>query len=211
MLSFVETIKEGGRKGRLIVVVAGIGLLIAVIYQLATRLNLNTAYSVGEIIDSLHGVEVYYNGGVNNVEERNTSEDGYNLGLRYQCVEFVKRYYYERFGHRMPDTFGHARDFFDLTVQHGSVNTKRGLLQFHNQGNTPPNIGDIVVYSPSLFNPYGHVAIVSMVDIENATLEIIQQNAGPFSPSRERYPLIFMPPGQWYVENNRILGWLRKE
>ncbi|WP_445355990.1 CHAP domain-containing protein [Microbulbifer sp. EKSA008] len=165
MLSFVETIKEGGRKGRLIVVVAGIGLLIAVIYQLATRLNLNTAYSVGEIIDSLHGVEVYYNGGVNNVEERNTSEDGYNLGLRYQCVEFVKRYYYERFGHRMPDTFGHARDFFDLTVQHGSVNTKRGLLQFHNQGNTPPNIGDIVVYSPSLFNPYGHVAIVSMVDI----------------------------------------------
>ncbi|WP_444944652.1 CHAP domain-containing protein [Microbulbifer sp. ZKSA006] len=211
MLSVAVKIKGAVSKVGFIAILAGIGLLVLTIYQLATRLNLNSAHSVGELIDSLHGVAVYYNGGVNNVEERNTSEDGYNIGLKYQCVEFVKRYYYERFGHRMPDTYGHAKDFFDSTLHQGSINTKRGLLQFHNEGDTPPDIGDIVVYSPSLFNPYGHVAIVAMVDIESGTLEIIQQNAGPFSPPRERYALIFEPPASWSVDNARILGWLRKE
>jgi hypothetical protein len=59
---------------------------------------------------------VYYNGGVANVVGRNVSVDGYNLGLKYQCVEFVKRYYYQHLGHKMPDTYGHAKDFFDRNV-----------------------------------------------------------------------------------------------
>ncbi len=56
------------------------------------KVNPNLEYEVGQKIDSLNGVIVYYNGGVDNVVQRNTS-DGYNLGLRYQCVEFVKRYF----------------------------------------------------------------------------------------------------------------------
>ncbi|WP_413044376.1 hypothetical protein [Pseudomonas sp. YJ42] len=61
---------------------------------------------------------------------RNLTQDGYNLGLRYQCVEFVKRYYFERHGHRMPDSYGHAKDFFDPQVGDGALNARRGLLQF---------------------------------------------------------------------------------
>ena len=58
---------------------------------------------VGTIIDSYNGVNIYYNGNnFKNVLGRNVSEDGYNLGLKYQCVEFVKRYYYKRYGHKMP-------------------------------------------------------------------------------------------------------------
>ncbi|SUD83261.1 Uncharacterised protein [Stutzerimonas stutzeri] len=52
----------------------------------------------------------------------NLSKDGYNLGLRYQCVEFVKRYYFERHGHRMPDTYGHAKSFFDPSLGDGALN-----------------------------------------------------------------------------------------
>ena len=72
--------------------------IIALIYfgfKIFKSTNFNSEHYVGEKIDSLNGVYVYYNGGVSNVEERNLSEDGYNIGLKYQCVEFIKRYYFE--------------------------------------------------------------------------------------------------------------------
>lgn len=88
-------------------------------YQLVTRIVLNSKLAPGRQIDELHGVAIYYNGGVNQSRGRNTSVDGYNLGIRHQCVEFVKRYYFERFGHRMPDSYGHARSFFDPSLADG--------------------------------------------------------------------------------------------
>ncbi len=86
----------------------------------------------GKIVDSLNGVYVYYNGSVSNVSGRNKSTDGYNIGLKYQCVEFVKRYYYEFLNHKMPDSYGHAVDFFDLTLHDSTYNSKRDLIQFTN-------------------------------------------------------------------------------
>ena len=46
-------------------------------------------HQIGDVIDSFNGVAVYYNGPVNNVSGRNLSPDGYNLGQKQQCVEFV--------------------------------------------------------------------------------------------------------------------------
>ena len=175
-------------------------------YVLVTRLNLNPNRTVGEVIDTQDGVAVYYNGGVNNNSGRNLTEDGYNLGLRYQCVEFVKRYYWEHFHHRMPDTLGHAKDFFDPAIADGGLNAKRHLVQFQNGSTTPPEAGDIVVFDRWLFNPYGHVAIVAAVD--GASIEIIQQNPGPFGSSRERLALAHAN-GHWTVASRRLLGWLR--
>ena len=81
-------------------------------YQLITRMPLGSRVSPGTQIDDLNGVAIYYNGGVNQSHGRNLSTGGYNLGIRYQCIEFVKRYYYERLGHQMPDSYGHAKTFF---------------------------------------------------------------------------------------------------
>jgi hypothetical protein len=86
-------------------------LAVIASYKLVTGVNLNTAKEVGDVVDALHGVSVYFNGGVNHVLERNLADDGYNIGLKYQCVEFVKRYYLEHLNHRMPDTYGHAKTF----------------------------------------------------------------------------------------------------
>ena len=36
---------------------------------------------------------------------------------------------------------------------------------------------------------YGHVSIVASVDAKLGKVEVIQQNAGPFSGSRETYSL----------------------
>lgn len=175
-------------------------------FYIIQKHNTNPVYRVGQVIDSLHHVKVYYNGGVGHVAGRNTAPDGYNLGLKYQCVEFVKRYYYEHYNHKMPDSYGHAKDFFDPALKDGQHNKKRNLIQFSNPSDSLPREGDLVIFSGSLVNPYGHVAIIS--EVNQTHIEIIQQNPGPRSPSRITFKLE-RSSAKWEIGNERILGWLR--
>ncbi|XLS29084.1 CHAP domain-containing protein [Flavobacteriaceae bacterium M23B6Z8] len=165
--------------------------------------NFNLSRSTGQVLDSLHGVYVYYNGGVNQVHSRNIAPDNYNLGLKYQCVEFVKRYYYEHYKHKMPDSYGNAKDFYDPLIGDGVNNNRRGLLQYTNPSFSKPKVGDILVFSSSVFNPYGHVAIVS--NVRGKELEIIQQNPGPFGSTRKIYYLE-NDRHKWKIAEDRILG-----
>ena len=181
--------------------------LIVVVLFMSKKINLNPKYSVGQTIDSLKGVYVYYNGGVGNIEGREVTKDGYNIGLKYQCVEFVKRYYHEALDHKMPDTYGHAKDFFNPSNKDATINTQRNLRQYTNPSTSKPKVNDLVVYSGSLLNRYGHVSIISKVT--DNEIEIIQQNPGPFGSSRETYTLK-NTDGKWRIDNPRILGWLRK-
>ncbi|MEZ4883880.1 MAG: CHAP domain-containing protein [Chitinophagales bacterium] len=164
-------------------------------------------YAIGEAIDSLNGVKVYFNGKVGNVHGRNVKE-GYNVGLKYQCVEFVKRYYYEYLQHKMPDSYGHAVSFFDPDIVDGEHNAKRNLTQFTHPSTSKPMVNDLIVMDGTRFNQYGHVVIVSKVMDEY--IEIIQQNPGAAAPSRQIYRLSQNAEGKWEIRHKRILGWLRK-
>jgi surface antigen len=185
-------------------------LLIFVFAGLWTEKNfsLNSSFSIGQPIDSLNGVKVYYNGEVGNVSGRNLSADNYNLGVKYQCVEFIKRYYFEHLKHKMPDSHGNAKDYFDRSLPDGSLNKKRDLKQFENPSKTKPKIDDIIVFSETNFNKFGHVAIVS--NVMDNEVEIIQQNPGKYGKSRKTISLD-KENGKWKLDNKRILGWLRKE
>ncbi len=161
----------------------------------------------GKVVDAFNGVKVYDNGSVRNVSGRNTTPDGYNLGLKYQCVEFVKRYYYERFGHKMPNSYGHAKEFFDHSLSDGSYNTGRNLRQYSNSGTTKPKKEDLLVYRAAPFNQFGHVAIVTKVT--NTTVECISQNLGPGNGTRRKYAMLNQN-GRWLIDEPYILGWLRR-
>ncbi len=178
------------------------------IYRIVKKINPNTKFEVGQKLDSLNGVYVYYNGGIDNVEERNTSPDGYNIGLKYQCVEFVKRYYYEFYKHKMPDSYGNAKDFFNASVKDGELNKQRNLLQFRNPSSVKPEVGDLLIMDGHTGNPYGHVAIVSTVYQD--AIEIIQQNPGPFADSRAIFSFD-KTDVEYKIKNERVLGWLRME
>lgn len=163
---------------------------------------------VGDAVDSLNGVKVYYNGAVSHTGERHVSADGYNYGLRWQCVEFVKRYYHDYLDHKMPDTYGHAKDFFDAGLADGKLSKKRNLLQYTNGSKTRPQVNDLLVFDATAFNKYGHVAIISKVSGDE--IELIQQNPGPTANSRATYALE-EKNGKWTIDRNDLLGWLRKE
>ena len=163
-------------------------------------------YVIGERLDSLNHVVVYYNGGMGNVSGRNTAPDGYNIGLRYQCVEFVKRYYYEYYNHKMPYAYGNAIDFFNKTLKDGELNADRDLIQYTNPSKSKPQVGDLIIMDATWTNEYGHVVIVSGVTDDE--IEIIQQNAGNPDHPRDVYDLE-LNDGLWEIDNSRILGWLR--
>ncbi len=184
---------------------SGIILLGIASYWSLTHINLNPALERGLPIDSLDGVYIYYNGGTNQSSGRNIIDD-YNVGIRYQCVEFVKRYYYLHYHHRMPDAYGHAKDFFDKKIPSGSLNTARGLFQYKNGEQVKPQRGDLLVFDAYILNPYGHVAIISKVTDND--IEIIQQNPGPWGKSRVNIELQ-RTDRNWQIKNDRILGWLR--
>lgn len=194
------------KRTKLIVIVCITIILALTAFLLLKEVNPNPRFKVGQALDSLNGVKVYYNGGVGHTGKRNLSEDGYNIGLTYQCVEFVKRYYYEYYHHKMPDSYGNAKDFFDSSVKDGNLSKRRNLIQYTNPSKHKPQIGDLVIFDGHVGNPYGHVAIIS--DITARTIEIIQQNPGPFAPSRVRFDMDSTAAG-FTIQHERLLGRLR--
>ena len=158
---------------------------------------------IGDEIDDFQGVAVFYNGAVKNVHGRNISSDGYNLGLKWQCVEYVKRFYYEIFDHKFPNSYGHAIDFFDPTIPNGAFNDKRGLYQFKKIPGEIPKAGDILIFNSDRKNPFGHVAIVTEVGVDG--LQYIQQNVGRHSRGSVS---IIMISGKTIPDDDQLLGWL---
>lgn len=157
----------------------------------------------GDTLDVFNGVYVFYNESMNNTYGRHLTKDGYNLGLKWQCVEFVKRYYFEYLNHKMPNSYGHAKDFFNANIKDGKLNRDRNLQQFKNGSKQKPKVNDIIVFKGNMFNPYGHVAIISKVT--DADIEIIQQNVG--KTSRASIDLEFKN-NAWLVDDTSVLGWL---
>ncbi len=169
--------------------------------------SFKTPHSIGNKIDAFNGVSVYYNGpDFTHVAGRNTTPDGYNLGLKYQCVEFVKRYYYQVFDHKMPNASGHAKDFFDKSLPDKAFNKKRGLMQYRNIREYKPQVNDLLVYDGYPGNNFGHVAIIS--NVTDKEIELVQQNMG--YKSRLKIPLVNFYQ-YWTIADYNILGWLRKE
>lgn len=169
--------------------------------------KLKSSGKKGVKVDSYNGVDIFYNGSVGNVSGRNVTSDGYNLGLKYQCVEFVKRFYYKFYNHKMPDSYGHAKDFFNSSVPDGGYNKQRGLTQYSQGSHTKPKVNDLIIFGPTPFNKFGHVAIISK--ILTGKLEIAQQNPGVGNSSRAIYSLYDNGNG-WIVGNQYVKGWLRK-
>jgi len=160
----------------------------------------------GDVIDTLNDIPVYYNStSISHVNGRNNASDGYNFGLKWQCVEFVKRYYYQQLGHKMPNTYGHAKDFFNKSFGDVAFNPERGLMQYKNVRYEKPQVNDILIYDSYPGNPFGHMGIIA--EVGNDYIILIQQNVG--TKSRQRLKLAEYN-GLYTIADFDVLGWLRK-
>jgi surface antigen len=184
------------RKWKLIFFGLALGILVAAAIAWNDR-------NTGVVIDQYKGVEIYDNGPLAfKSHGRHYSASGYYWGQKWQCVEFVKRFYDEAMGHQMPDVWGHAKDFFDPLVEQGGLNAGRGLAQFRNGGNEAPAVDDLVVFDGG----FGHVAIVR--EVGSNFVEVAQQNI--YRRPRARLE-VTATNGNFVVRPSNVLGWLRKK
>lgn len=160
---------------------------------------------IGERIDSYKNVDVYYNGILyTKAYGKNYDESGYYYGQKWQCVEYIKRFYHQAKGVKMPDVYGNAKDFFDPKLGQGQLNKGRGLIQYRNGDNVKPQPDDLLVFTDTSF---GHVAIVT--EVASDYIEVIQQNV--YGQTRARFELV-TEGGNFFVGKKRKpAGWLRKE
>jgi surface antigen len=159
--------------------------------------------SIGDSVDSFNAITVYNNGMDYSKShgKHYNSDSSFYYGKKWQCVEFIKRYYHDHLHFTMPDGMGHAKDFYDPGTDHGKLNKQRGLLQFQNDNDKAPAIGDILVFG----GKFGHVAIVTK--ISETEIEVIQQNI--YMTPRETFTLSFHNGKYSVGKNKKPNGWLR--
>jgi surface antigen len=182
---------------------ASVGILCFVIFLWFIFLKKDHSLKIGDVVDRYKGVAIYHNGfSVFKNNGKHYSKTDYYFGQKWQCVEFVKRFFYETKSHKMPNVWGHAKDFFDSSIEQGQVNSQRGMLQFKNGGNEKPKIDDLIVFNNS---EHGHVAVVSLVTEES--IEIVQQNI--FGVPRQKFRLEKRGANYFVSSPNTPAGWLR--
>ena len=138
-------------------------------------------WTCGQVVAHADGVPIYSNGPglhscVEGPDNRHRHADGYSYGRKWQCVEFVRRYYKDHFEHEMPSPWGNAADYFVESLPHGAHNPDRDLIQLRNGGPDRPRAGDLVVFRDAA-GGYGHVAIA--LEVEEDRVVLAQQNLHP--------------------------------
>ncbi|MFC4426686.1 CHAP domain-containing protein [Deinococcus navajonensis] len=174
----------------------------------------------GAEIGSLDGIPAYYNDGVSSSIEvtqgkRNYSTDGkkYEYGLKWQCVEYVRRYYYDKLGITFKPRSGNAQDYFNRSTESGATNPERGLRQFRSGSSEMPTHQDLFVFGSNRYSSVGHVGIVA--NTIGTTVVIAQQNVGAQFTTTLQFEEYMSHGVKKYrlskdYEAFNLLGWLRK-
>ncbi len=148
------------------------------------------------------------------------------IGLPWQCVEYVRRWVLENQKIEFDDV-DYAYEIWDRKV---AQDLKSGeyisYLNFLNGSEFPPKYGDIIVYDKSFDLPYGHVAIITNVNVIDRYIDIAEENflnnmwENFYSYSR-RIKLVvnknkyyisnisFKNDSTYFSKNINILGWKR--
>lgn len=126
-------------------------------------------------------------------------ETGINTGYKWQCVEYINRYYYKVYGMDLKSTgiYGNAKNYYEY-----SNHTAIGLAKYANGGSVAPQVGDILV---STYGTYGHVAIVTSVS--STSVGIIDQN---FSSNSARTLTRSGNTVGSFGSSYTVAGWVRK-
>jgi len=135
--------------------------------------------------------------------------NGVGTGLKWQCVEYARRWLLLHKGLVYGDVET-AADIWDKVnhLTHVATNTKIPLESFLNGSKHSPRIGDLLIYARA-FNDTGHVAVVTDVNYKKGVIEVAEQNY-----RNEKWPddyartveFIIKDDSFWLLDGY-ILGW----
>jgi len=126
-------------------------------------------------------------------------------GLKYQCVEYVRRFYHLVKGIETRDGMP-GRGWDGNANAYYSSAGEMGLEALVNGGPTPPLPDDIITFEGGV---HGHVAIIT--DVTDAHIEFIEQNFSPSGTGLVAYDPVTHRVADRQVRGNTLAvkGWLR--
>ncbi|AAM32174.1 VWA domain-containing protein [Methanosarcina mazei] len=160
-------------KQKLVVMIAAV-LILALTVSIASaedqndqtslRSEQNDAFVAGDNLIDSSSVIKYGDpiGSYKNVTAYSNKGNG-----KYQCVEYVKRFYKEAMNVE-PDWDGTGN-----AITYYTNAEAKGLVSYSNNGSVAPKPDDIIIFSPT-DNGYGHVAIIT--EVGDKYIKIIEQN-----------------------------------
>ena len=163
-----------------------------------------TKFKWGDVLLSAKdwgGVDIYYN-----TEAWNYVNGQSTYGLKWQCVEMVRRFY-SQFNFGLLPGVARAYQMFD------AVKGKPGFETFENGSRQKPIWGDILVFGSGKGDglAYGHVAIVIEINRVNKKIYFVQQNVG--INAKDSLPIddnnfISYSPSEKNVAYPPVRGWI---
>jgi hypothetical protein len=158
---------------------------------------------------SPRGIEAYSNCQSGCVIFEPNKWNGTYTGIKWQCVEYARRWLLVNTGAVYGDV-DVAADIWDKIDHLTYVKTKKPIpLETHLNGSTQaPEIGDLLIYAKA-FNGTGHVAVVTGIDISNGLVEVSEQNFQNNSWAADyarKITLIKNGENYWLLDGY-LLGW----
>jgi hypothetical protein len=158
---------------------------------------------------SPRGIEAYSNCQSGCVIFEPNKWNGTYTGIKWQCVEYARRWLLVNTGAVYGDV-DVAADIWDKIDHLTYVKTKKPIpLETHLNGSTQaPEIGDLLIYAKA-FNGTGHVAVVTGIDISNGLVEVSEQNFqnNSWAADYARIITLIKNGENYWLLDGYLLGW----
>jgi hypothetical protein len=158
---------------------------------------------------SPRGIEAYSNCQSGCVIFEPNKWNGIYTGIKWQCVEYARRWLLVNTGAVYGDV-DIAADIWDKIDHLTDVKTKKPIpLETHLNGSTEaPEIGDLLIYAKA-FNGTGHVAVVTGIDISNGLVDVSEQNFQnkTWAADYARKITLIKDGENYWLLDRYLLGW----
>lgn len=159
------------------------------------------------------GIEAYSNCTSNCVVWSRAEWEGTYTGIKWQCVEFARRWLAIRRGVVYGDV-DFAVDIWD-EIDHYERLTDGVRIPVRNIVNgsaDAPRVGDLLIYA-RVFRGTGHVAVVTEVDRATGLIEVGEQNYSniPWNGDSARRVTMIRHGDRYWLLDPYLIGWKRME
>jgi len=155
------------------------------------------------------GIKAYSNCNNDCVIFEPNKHNGTYTGIKWQCVEFARRWLLVNHGVVYGDV-DFAIDIWDKITYYTNVKTSKQVpVTSHLNGSEqPPRTGDLLIYAKALLGT-GHVAVVTGVNKEKNKITIGEQNYknSEWSDDHARSVDYINRNGKYWVLDPYLIGW----
>lgn len=135
--------------------------------------------------------------------------DGIYTGVKWQCVEFARRWLLLNKGAVYDDVETAADIWTEIDhLTHVASNKKLKLESHLNGAVQPPRVGDLLIYA-RVFHNTGHIAVVTGVDQKKGIIEVGEQNYNnEMWPDDHARTIEFVEKsGNYWLLDRYLIGW----